>query len=168
MTNLRASEDRYQPAAERVYRNDRIEVTWEPGLCIHFAACIRGSIQAFNPRRKPWVNVDAESPERIAEIVGRCPTGALHARWTDGRPAEAARDSTSVLPTLDGPLFVRGHVSIVDRQGNLVRQDSRMALCRCGQSKNKPFCDNSHYDAAFESKDPAFGEEPDDPDDLVR
>lgn len=168
MTTLRSSEDRYQPTVERVYGNDRIEVTWEPSLCIHFAACIRGSIQAFNPRRRPWIDVDAEAPEKIAEIVGRCPTGALHAYWADGQPAETPREATSILPTLDGPLFIRGRISVVDRQGNIVREDVRMAFCRCGQSKNKPFCDNSHSEVGFESNDPAFGDEPDDPDDLVR
>jgi uncharacterized Fe-S cluster protein YjdI/CDGSH-type Zn-finger protein len=168
MTSLRSSEDRYQPTVERVYRNDQIEVTWEPGLCIHFAACIRGSIQAFNPRRRPWIDVDAESPETLAEIVARCPTGALHARWPDGRPAETPREPMSILPTLDGPLFIRGQMTILDRAGNVVREDVRMALCRCGHSQNKPFCDDSHSRVGFESGDPAFGEEPDDPDEMVR
>ena len=168
MTSVRASEDRYQASVERVYQTDQIEVTWEPSLCIHFAACIRGSIQAFNPRRRPWIDLEAEPAERIAEIVARCPSGALHARWPDGRPTETPREPTSILPTLDGPLFVRGKFSVLDREGNVLREDVRMALCRCGHSSNKPFCDNSHSLIGFESNDPAFGEEPDDPDEMVR
>ena len=112
--------------------------------------------------------MNAESPERLAEIVARCPTGALHARWPDGRPAEASPDTVQITPTLDGPVFVRGRVAIRDRQGNVVREDTRVALCRCGHSKNKPLCDDSHYEVGFRSDDPAFGEEPDDPDALVR
>src|SRR5690606_19798478 len=117
--------------------------------CIHFAACIRGSIRAFNPRRRPWVDVDAETPERIAEIVERCPTGALHARWKDGRPAEAPPEPGTVVPTVDGPLFLHGRVRILDRAGNVIREDTRIALCRCGHSKRKPFCDDSHYTVGF-------------------
>jgi uncharacterized Fe-S cluster protein YjdI/CDGSH-type Zn-finger protein len=162
------SEERYQASVERTYSNGQIEVLWEPGLCIHFAACIRGSQRAFNPRRRPWVDIDAEPPEELAAIIARCPTGALHARWPDGRAPETPPEPLTITPTLDGPLFIRGNTLVRDRQGNPVRQDVRMALCRCGQSKNKPFCDNSHYEAGFESNDPAFGDEPDDPDDMVR
>ena len=168
MTNQSASEDRYRRTVGRLYRNDQIEITWEPGRCIHFAACVRGSVQAFNPQRRPWIDVAAESPERLAEIVARCPTSALRARRADGWPAEATPDITTITPMLDGPLFVRGPLRIRDRQGNFVREETRAALCRCGHSKNKPFCDDSHYRSGFRSNDPAFGEEPDDPDTLVR
>ena len=168
MTSDQAQESRYAPGVERVYRNDQIEVTWEPRRCIHFQACIRGSLAAFNPHRRPWIDIDAEPPERIAEIVARCPTGALHALWPDGRPAESPREPASIVPTLDGPLFFRGRVQILDREGNVVREDTRVALCRCGQSQNKPFCDDSHYRTGFESNDPDFGQEPDDPDTPVR
>jgi uncharacterized Fe-S cluster protein YjdI/CDGSH-type Zn-finger protein len=168
MTSVRSSEERYQPTVQRVYEGEGIEVTWEPSLCIHFAACIRGSLAAFNPRRRPWIDVTAEPAEKLAEIASRCPTGALHARWVDGHAAESPPEPMTVLPMLDGPLFLHGRIKIRDRQGNLVREDVRMALCRCGHSQNKPFCDNSHEQFGFHSEDPGFGEEPDDPDDLVR
>ncbi len=162
------TETRYASTVERVYANDHIEVLWEPSRCIHFAACIRGSVRAFNPRRKPWVDVDAEPPERIVEIVERCPTGALHALWKDGRPSENPPETATIVPTVDGPLFLHGRIQILDRQGNVVREDTRVALCRCGHSKNKPFCDDSHYEAGFTSGDPSFGPDPENPDDLVR
>jgi uncharacterized Fe-S cluster protein YjdI/CDGSH-type Zn-finger protein len=161
------TEARYASNVERVYANDSIEVTWEPGLCIHFAACIRGSSKAFNPRNRPWVDVNAETPERIAEIVSRCPTGALHAIWKDGHPSETPPEPATIIPTTDGPLFLHGKIRILDRQGNVVRADTRIALCRCGHSKNKPFCDDSHYEAGFVSDDERFGPDPDNPDDLV-
>lgn len=164
MTSERKAEERYAPTVARVYENDQIEITWEPGFCIHWAACIRGSSEAFNPRRKPWIDVSAETPERLAEIVEHCPTGALHAIWKDGRPAEHPPESPTLLPTLDGPTFVRGRTRLYDRQGNLIREDTRMALCRCGHSQNKPFCDDSHYHQGFKSEDPHLGDETDDPD----
>jgi uncharacterized Fe-S cluster protein YjdI/CDGSH-type Zn-finger protein len=164
MATEQRSEERYAPTVERVYENADVEVTWEPRFCIHWAACIRGSSRAFNPRRKPWVDVNAESPERIAEIVARCPTGALHARFKDGRPAEVVPEAPAFLPTLDGPMFVRGRIRLLDRAGQVIREDTRVALCRCGHSQNKPFCDDSHYSAGFQSNDPHLGPEGDDPD----
>lgn len=162
------TEQRYAPGVERVYANDALEVLWEPGLCIHYAACIRGSVRAFNPQRRPWVDVNAETPERLAEIIELCPTGALHARWKDGRPAEYAPAPATIVPTVDGPLFLHGAIRILDREGNVVREDTRLALCRCGRSKHKPFCDDSHYREGFVSDDPELGPDPDDPDVLVR
>lgn len=167
-TGYRDTESRYASTVAKVYRNDRIEVTWEPSFCIHFAACIRGSSKAFDPRRKPWVEIDAETPERIAEIVANCPTGALNARWLDGTPPQALPEATTVMPTLDGPLFVRGRLRLLDREGNVIREDTRVALCRCGHSQNKPFCDDSHYKVGFESADPHLKDEPLKPDDYIR
>jgi uncharacterized Fe-S cluster protein YjdI/CDGSH-type Zn-finger protein len=158
MTSEPQAEARHQAAVERTYTTDAIEIRWEPGLCIHFGACFRGSIEAFDPRRRPWVMPAAEAPERIDEIVAGCPTGALHVRWLDGRPAVSEpQDGVTVAPQLDGPLFLRGPVEIRDREGNLVRADTRMALCRCGHSANKPFCDDSHYRVGFRSNDPQLG-----------
>ncbi|MFA7249757.1 MAG: (4Fe-4S)-binding protein [Dehalococcoidia bacterium] len=163
MTTAEPEEIRYEPAASRSYRTDRIEITWEPSLCIHFAACIRGSQAAFNPRRRPWVDATAETPDRLEEIVIQCPTGALHLLRHDGQPSREPEAPVSVTPQLDGPLFIRGPFEVSDRRGNVVRRDTRMALCRCGHSHNKPFCDDSHYRVGFESNDPAFGTEADEP-----
>ena len=160
MTTEAQSEARYEATVDRVYSTDQIDILWESKLCIHFAACIRGSIEAFNPQRRPWVVPDAEPPERIDEIVAGCPTGALHVVWRDGRlPVSEPQHTVTFEPQLDGPLFVRGPMEIRDRDGNLVRTDTRMALCRCGHSENKPFCDDSHYRVGFRSNDPQFGTE---------
>lgn len=153
MTADDRSEPRYAPTVERVYRNATIEVTWEPRYCIHFGACFRGSLAAFDPRRRPWVDVDAESPGRIAEVVRECPTGALHVRRTDGADVDVPAQPVTVEPRRNGPLFVRGRVEVRDRLGAPIRDDVRVALCRCGQSDNKPFCDGSHLRTGFESRD---------------
>jgi CDGSH-type Zn-finger protein len=49
----------------------------------------------------------------------------------------------------NGPLYVRGSIEVRDADGSIFRRDTRLALCRCGQSRNKPFCDNSHRQAGF-------------------
>lgn len=157
MPSSHQREERHHASAARVYRTDAIEVTWNPEYCAHFGACFDGSIKAFDPRRRPWVTADAEPPERIAEIVSHCPTGALHVRWLDGRPPLEPPDApVAIMPQRDGPLLIQGRMLILNREGQVMREDTRMALCRCGQSSNKPFCDDSHYEVGFKSDDPQF------------
>jgi CDGSH-type Zn-finger protein len=95
------------------------------------------------------VKPEVGTAEKIAEVIERCPTGALHYERLDGARAEAPPATNTVTPQPDGPLFVRGQVEIVDAKGNLLLRDTRVALCRCGGSKNKPFCDNSHRSRGF-------------------
>ena len=133
----------------RVYGNDAIEVHWEPRLCIHVRNCVRQLGQVFDPSARPWIDVDAADPDAIAQTVLTCPTGALHFRRLDGGEEEVTDAETTVEPRPNGPLFVRGPVKIVDADGRIIREDTRVALCRCGASKNKPFCDGSHRRIGF-------------------
>jgi uncharacterized Fe-S cluster protein YjdI len=138
----------------RVYGNDAIEVDWEPRLCIHIRNCVRGLGEVFDPSARPWINVDAADPDAIAKTVLSCPTGALHFRRVDGGEQEEAPAVTTIEPRPNGPLFMRGRLKIVDADGRLIREDTRVALCRCGGSKNKPFCDGSHRRIGFTTPPP--------------
>jgi uncharacterized Fe-S cluster protein YjdI/CDGSH-type Zn-finger protein len=135
---------------EREYRTDQIVVRWEPQYCVHVANCIRGLPGVFNPRDRPWVHVDAASADEIARVVMTCPTGALHFERLDGGPHEPVPETTSVTVTANGPLRLHGNIELRDAAGNLIRQDTRMALCRCGYSRTKPFCDGSHLMVDFQ------------------
>jgi uncharacterized Fe-S cluster protein YjdI len=135
----------------RVYGDERIEVRWEPRLCIHVKHCVRRLGAVFDPERRPWIDVTAAEADEIAETVLSCPTGALHFRRIDGGPQEEPADPPTVVPRTDGPLFLRGQFRIEDAEGNLLREDTRLALCRCGASGNKPFCDGSHLRVGFKS-----------------
>jgi hypothetical protein len=77
------------------------------------------------------------------------PRGRSTIRRLDGGPQEQAPDETIVDPRPDGPLFVRGRVRIVGDEGRVIREDTRVALCRCGGSANKPFCDGRHRRIGF-------------------
>jgi uncharacterized Fe-S cluster protein YjdI/CDGSH-type Zn-finger protein len=137
-------ETRYDEEVYREYANDRIRVTWEPKLCIHYAACLRFAPDVFRPHERPWVDVNAADADDIAKTVERCPTGALHYRRLDDGPQEAGAEPTEVSVQRGGPLFIRGAVRMTDHRGNVIREDTRIALCRCGRSGNKPFCDGTH------------------------
>jgi CDGSH-type Zn-finger protein len=82
--------------------------------------------------------------------VLRCPTGALTAEYADGSHIEVADPINTVNVAYNGPLFVRGDLSIADAPSNAPGLKYRAALCRCGKSANKPFCDNSHEKAGFQ------------------
>lgn len=143
---LSAGEER---GPRRVYRTGAIEVHWEPQFCIHTGNCVRGLGGVFDPSARPWIDVDAAEPDAIAQTILTCPTGALHFRRLDGGAQEEAAAETTVEPRPNGPLFVRGRLKIVDADGHVIREDTRLALCRCGASKNKPFCDGSHRRVGF-------------------
>ena len=141
------------------YSTGEITVIWEPEFCIHVANCIWGLPEVFNPRDRPWVHADQAAPDEIARVVMTCPTGALHFQRSDDGDQEPVPDQTTVTVAANGPLFLHGNIEVRDAQGNLIRRDTRMALCRCGHSRNKPFCDNSHLMIGF--RDPGVDVEPD-------
>jgi hypothetical protein len=110
---------------------------------MHSARCLVGLPQVFDLDARPWIAIDGASPDEIAEVVMSCPSGALHFERSDVGPQEEPAEATIVQPARNGPLFQRGRIRITDAAGSLVREDTRVALCRCGQSENKPFCDGT-------------------------
>jgi uncharacterized Fe-S cluster protein YjdI/CDGSH-type Zn-finger protein len=145
-------EERRRRGVARVYGDERIEVEWEPKLCIHTQNCIRRLPEVFRAGERPWIRIEAADADRIAAAVESCPTGALHFRRLDGGPPEEPPAEPVVVPRPNGPLFIRGRVRIEDADGNLIREDTRLALCRCGGSKNKPFCDGTHREIGFSTE----------------
>jgi len=143
------NEERKQPGVERIYRNEQIAVTWEPKLCIHSGYCFRTLPEVFQPESRPWVKVDAATADQIAEAVMLCPTGALHFERLDGGPQEPQPEDTTINARPNGPYYVRGKIRITGPGGQVIREDTRVALCRCGHSENKPFCDGSHRRVGF-------------------
>ncbi len=131
------------------YRGKSILVTYDAERCIHAAECVRGLPGVFNPRAKPWVAPDAAGAGEVAEVVMRCPTGALQLERLDGEAAPSAPEENTIAVCADGPLYARGEVEVVDGDGALLVRDTRVALCRCGASANKPYCDGSHSKAEF-------------------
>ena len=126
-----------------------IRVTWSRRRCTHAAACVMNLPTVFEPGRRPWVDPMQASPGAVARVVPHCPTGALHFLRTDGGPQEAPPASNTVLVARRGPLNLRGDLEVFDEAGVRRLTDYRAALCRCGRSENKPFCDGSHRGAGF-------------------
>lgn len=140
------------PDLTRIYTKAGIRVEWFAVRCIHSAACIRAQPGVFDPHRRPWVDLDAATEDEIAAAVLQCPTGALQYERLDGSSVDAAGQEVTITAVRNGPYFVRGPIEIKDGAGTVIRKDSRVALCRCGQSKHMPFCDNTHRAIGFRSE----------------
>ena len=110
---------------------------------------MRGLPNVFDPDVRPWIQPQNAAADAVAEVVRRCPTGALHYAlpYSD---EEVGDDETRITPQPDGPLMVRGRLRIATPRGDL--QETRAALCRCGGSGNKPFCDGTHSKIGWRSE----------------
>ncbi len=127
------------------YQGKEISVHYDVVRCIHAAECVHGLPQVFDPKRKPWVAPDAATPEEVLRVVSACPTGAL--RVSDAAPAADSENTARIEP--NGPLYATGDVEIKTPDGESLLKDTRVALCRCGASQNKPLCDGAHVKGGF-------------------
>ena len=128
------------------YPGTGVTVQWDGKLCIHVGECGKSSGELFKGGRDPWCQPDVTTVDETVNVVERCPTGALTYERADGVVEQAAAENTVVVAN-HGPLYATGDLDIkgADQPGVAFRA----ALCRCGQSKNKPFCDNSHEKSGF-------------------
>jgi uncharacterized Fe-S cluster protein YjdI/CDGSH-type Zn-finger protein len=131
----------------RTYRGSGIEVSFDLARCIHVVECLRGLPEVFDAERRPWILPDEADADSVAEVVTRCPSGALQFHRLDGGPEES-HPITRVTPTRNGPLLVEGVIHVVLENGT-EEILPRATLCRCGASARKPFCDNSHLGIGF-------------------
>ena len=127
----------------RHYADDKIDISYDARRCIHAAECLRGLPGVFDTARRPWILPTGARADAIAAVIAKCPSGALHFTRLDGGEAETQPEHTTIVPMPRGPLHVHGRVQLRSADGGLRVEDTRLALCRCGQSQNKPFCDNS-------------------------
>jgi uncharacterized Fe-S cluster protein YjdI/CDGSH-type Zn-finger protein len=135
----------------RSYKSEQIVVYYQPRLCIHAAECVRNLPQVFDTGKKPWIQPEHSSAEAIAGVVSRCPSGALQFERLDGGQGEAV-SALAVTLVANGPAYLRGPIALKDAAGNILYEGKRVALCRCGASGNKPFCDNSHLSTGFQAE----------------
>jgi len=122
-------------------------VCWQPEKCMHSRECVKGLPKVFNNAKKPWIDIDSASSEEIMKVIDRCPSGALSYR----KVVKPEQSSIKIKVLKNGPLLVEGDCILVDREG---KEDAAvkgpLALCRCGGSREKPFCDGSHVRIGFD------------------
>ncbi len=134
------------------YDGEKVEVAWDGRLCIHVGECTRARDDLFVSGRQPWCEPDRGDADQVAEVVRRCPTGALTYRRKDGGAGEVAPAANVVTVANNGPLYLEGDLEIDGASDDMPGVRYRAALCRCGDSKNKPFCDNTHEKTEFRDR----------------
>jgi CDGSH-type Zn-finger protein/uncharacterized Fe-S cluster protein YjdI len=131
---------------------EKLELIYEGKRCIHSRFCVTLAPQVFLANVKgPWIHPDAMPVERLVDIAHQCPSGAIRYRRRDGAADEAAPPVNLAGVREAGPYAFHADLSIDGTPAGY-----RVTLCRCGASKNKPFCDGSHQEAGFS----ASGEPP--------
>ncbi len=135
----------------QVYAGADFEVTYDSDLCIHAKECVRGLPEVFDAEARPWVRPERAPAARIAEVVARCPSGALRfvSKGTVAKAPEAVAARSVISLKADGPLILSGDFEIHAPDGTVLFSGQKTALCRCGHSGNKPFCDGAHKRVGF-------------------
>ena len=136
----------------QLYQTAEILVTFDPNVCMHTGVCLRGNPAVFDRSRPDWIQPGAGSAEAVAELVARCPSGALHAVRTGISPATPLPSAgVSIHATPNGPIVVKGPVTLELPTGRKEKRSGAFSLCRCGQTKRTPYCDGSHLTTGFQS-----------------
>jgi len=130
----------------------RIELQFEAKRCIHSRFCVTWAPKVFLANvQGPWIHPDAVPVEQLVEVAHACPSGAIRYRRKDGAPDEPVPAVNLASVREAGPYAFRAALQIGG-----VPAGFRATLCRCGASKNKPYCDGSHLGIGFN----ATGEPP--------
>jgi CDGSH-type Zn-finger protein/uncharacterized Fe-S cluster protein YjdI len=123
-----------------------LTLIYEGKKCIHSRFCVTWGPKVFIANVKgPWINPDAMSTEALTEIAHVCVSGAIRYKRKDGHPDEAPPPVNLVSVREGGPYAIRADI----RLDGAPAVSHRLTLCRCGASKNKPFCDGSHHEVNF-------------------
>lgn len=135
---------------EKKYTNGEITIVWKPQLCIHSRKCFTGLAAVFDPAKKPWINMSAASTSAIVAQVKKCPSAALSFFFNDEGVVDESVGGFTVEVLPNGPLVTSGNFTVIHKDGRKEFLREAAAFCRCGGSKNKPFCDGSHELIDFE------------------
>ena len=134
------------------YEGKEITIHYNRLLCSHAAECGKRQKAAFDSSRKPWIVPDNASKQGIMEVVKACPSGALRFSLPGGASQHAQSDIKGITVEQDGPYRVVGIPLASARQAKGANPE-KYVLCRCGASKNKPYCDGSHYDIGWKASE---------------
>ena len=118
------------------------------GTCCHSGNCSDHLPAVFRNGQEPWIDPNGASADAIIDIVRACPSGALSAS-RDGVEFRDQDRGPMIYVSKDGPYHIQGRIELRHEQQNEGASQEHFALCRCGKSKNKPFCDGTHWYVKF-------------------
>lgn len=132
------------------YSNGELIVVWKPKLCIHAKNCVKMLPEVYNPEERPWIKAENGTTEALKEQIAKCPSGALSYELNEvANVEETATTEIKVEVAENGPLLIHGNFEVIHKTGTSEKKTRTTAFCRCGASKNKPYCDGTHNAIAF-------------------
>jgi CDGSH-type Zn-finger protein/uncharacterized Fe-S cluster protein YjdI len=135
------------PIAEVAIGRD-VTIRFDTARCIHSRHCVLGEPAVFLANTPgTWIFPDQATSERIAIVAHNCPSGAVMYERHDGGPNEMPPKVNVVRVRENGPLAFHAELTLEGAASDSCK--TRATLCRCGQSKSKPYCDGSHNAAGF-------------------
>ena len=140
--------DGRQPDRVDRYEGKQITILDNRGVCSHRGHCTTNLPNVFRRGTEPWIDPDAADPREIARVIRMCPSGALSYEWRGERFSDWSETQRLEL-SKNGPIEVAGRVELHDEEGSSPQTGDHYTLCRCGGSKNKPFCDGTHWYNGF-------------------
>ncbi|MEX0874860.1 MAG: CDGSH iron-sulfur domain-containing protein [Actinomycetota bacterium] len=140
-----AQTNSYADRAE-ILGGTKVTVRDDRGICAHAAFCSNRMTNVW--KAAPKGDDDENLREMLVEMISHCPSGALTVE-SDGAAIEPDLPVQIAVQKDASYLVTSGQIPITRPDGQHLEIRNRMALCRCGQSKNKPLCDGSHFDAEF-------------------
>jgi CDGSH-type Zn-finger protein len=142
------SADRTEDKATR-YEGREVTIVNNPLLCSVAEYCHRELESVFNMHNDPWINPDGGTLENIKAVIEKCPSGAL-SYSINGQPQPVSDCDATVTIEKNGPLRITGGIELKDVNWGQGASQEHYTLCRCGASRNKPFCDGSHLAINFD------------------
>ena len=133
------------------YIGNQITVHDNRGICCHASVCADELESVFNADREPWVDPEAASVQAIIDIIKRCPSGAL-SYSLDGIEHRDQDRPQGITVLKNGPYVVVGGIELTDVEWGEEASKEHYTLCRCGKSKNVPFCDGTHRHVNFQDE----------------
>jgi CDGSH-type Zn-finger protein/uncharacterized Fe-S cluster protein YjdI len=131
-------------------RGENILLRFEGKRCIHARFCVLGAPNVFLANVKgSWLHPDAMPVEELVATAHACPSGAITYERLDGGAAESAPPVNVLRIRENGPLAIHADIDLAGHCRMF-----RATLCRCGGSRNKPFCDGSHVAPFIASGEP--------------
>ena len=130
------------------YAGKRITIFDNRAICAHAGVCTDNLKSVFLYGKEPWIDADGASVQEITDTVRKCPSGAL-SYAIDGVEGAAPQRQEMVTVTDNGPYAITGGVELMNTPFGAGASKEHYTLCRCGASKNKPFCDGSHWSVGF-------------------
>ena len=149
---------KHTPDGVKDFPGKEITVHFNKLQCAAAGECAAGLPSVFHhggvvriATGQPWIQPDREDAEQIIDVIRRCPSGAL--RYTyKGETGPDSTEPTGIRIRRDGPYEVEGEMPLRTTFWNEDATRQIYALCRCGASGNKPFCDGSHFRVKFKDE----------------